>query len=211
MRRKTFDAIFTAGGLVLAVVLLIAGGLLTWGHNFVGDQVKTQLSAEKIFFPPAGSDALKDPAIGKYLNKYAGKQLVNGEQAKAYADHFIAVHVKNISGGRTYAELGSDQTALKAKIAAAEKAGQSTTALNDQLTTLNQTRETVFKGETLRGLLLNAYAFGTMGRIAGIAAVASFVAAGIMLLLTVLGLLHLRKVSPEAEIVVPGWHPEAKV
>jgi len=210
MRRKTFDAILTAGGLVLAVVLLIAGGLLTWGHNFVGDQVKTQLSAEKIFFPPVGP-ALEDPAIKPYLTKYAGQQLVNGEQAKAYADHFIAVHVKAISGGKTYAELGGDQNALKAQIAAAEKAGTSTTALNDKLTALNGTRETVFKGETLRGLLLNAYAFGTMGRIAGIAAIASFAGAALMLLLTALGLLHLRRVSPEAEVGVPGWHPEAKV
>ena len=208
MRRKTFDAILTAGGLVLAVVLLISGGLLTWGNTFVTDQVRTQLSAQKIFFPPAGP-ALSDPAIKPYLTKYAGQQLVNGAQAKAYADHFIAVHVKALSGGKTYAELGGAQNALKAQIATAKTAGQSTTALDEQLTTLNQTRETVFKGETLRGLLLNAYAFDTMGRIAGIAAVVSFVGAGIMLLLSLLGLMHLRRTPADAELKVPGWHPEA--
>ena len=208
MRRKTFDAILTAGGLVLAVVLLVSGGLLTWGHTFVGDQVRTQLAAQKIFFPPAGP-ALADPAIKPYLTKYAGQQLLTGTQAEAYADHFIAVHVKAISGGKTYAELGGAQNALKAQIADAKKAGTSTVALDEQLTTLTQTRETVFKGETLRGLLLNAYAFGTMGRIAGIAAVASFVGAGLMLLLSLLGMLHLRKVAPDVELKVPGWHPEA--
>ena len=208
MRRKTFDAILTAGGLVLAVVLVIAGGLLTWGHNFVTDQVHSQLAAEKIFIPPVGP-ALEDPAIKPYLTKYAGQQLVTGDQAKAYADHFIKVHVAKTSGGKTYAELGGMQTALKAQIADAKAAGQPTAALDEQLTTLNQTRETVFKGETLRGLLLNAYAFGTMGKIAGIAAVASFVGAGFMFLLTLLGMWHLRKTPADAELHVPGWHPEA--
>jgi hypothetical protein len=209
MRRKTFDAILTAGGLVLAVVLLVAGGLLTWGHNFVGDQVRTQLVAQKIFFPPAGSDALKDPAIKPYLTQYAGKQLATGAQAEAYANHFIGVHVKALSGNRTYAELGGAQTALKAQIAAAKASNSPTAALDTQLSDLNVTRETVFKGETLRGLLLNAYAFGTMGRIAGIAAVTSFVGAGIMLLLSLLGLMHLRRTDADAELRVPGWHPES--
>jgi len=208
MRRKTFDAILTAGGLVLAVVLLIAGGLLTWAHNFTTDQVRSQLSQEKIFIPPVGP-ALADPAIKPYLTKYAGQQLTSGPQAKAYADHFILVHMKAASGGKTYAELGGDQTALKAKIEAAKAAGQSTTALDDQLTTLNGTRETLFKGDTLRGLLLNAYAFDTMGRIAGIAAVASFVGAGILFLLALLGFLHLRRTPKDEELHVPGWHPEA--
>jgi hypothetical protein len=208
MRRKTFDAIFTAGGLVLAVVLLVAGGLLTWGHNFVTDQVHSQLAAEQIFIPPAGP-ALENPAIKPYLTKYAGQQLLTGEQAKAYADHFIRVHVAAISGGKTYAGLGDDQNALKSQIAAAKKAGTDTTALDTQLTALNGTRETVFKGETLRGLLLNAYAFDTMGRIAGIAAVAAFSFAGLMLLLIGLGLWHLRRTPADAELRVPGWHPEA--
>ena len=208
MRRKTFDAILTAGGLVLAVVLLVAGGLLTWGHNFVTDQVHSQLAAEKIFIPPAGP-ALADPAIKPYLTKYAGQQLTTGAQAKAYADHFIAVHVKKLSGNRTYAQLGADQNAVKAQIETAKAAGQSTTALDTKLADLNTTRETVFKGETLRGLLLNAYAFDTMGRIAGIAAVAAFSFAGLMLLLVALGAWHLRRTPADAELHIPGWHPEA--
>ena len=210
MRRKTFDAILTAGGLMLAIVLLAAGGLLTWGHSFVSDQVTTQLSAQKIFFPAAGSDALADPQIKPYLTKYGGQQLTNGDQAKAYADHFIAVHVKAASGGRTFAELGTAQGALKAQIATAETAKDpGLAALNQQLTDLNQTRETVFKGETLRGLLLNAYAFGTMGRIAGIAAIGAFAGAGVMFLLSLLGIVHLRRTPSDADLHVPGWHPEA--
>lgn len=190
MRRKTFDAILTAGGLVLAVVLLVAGGLLTWGHTFVRDQVRTQLAAEKIYIPAAGSSALASPEIGPYLDQYAGQQLLTGAQAKAYADHFIAVHLKEMTGGKTYAELSTASQA------------------NPTDTKLAGTVQTVFRGETLRGLLLNAYAFDTMGRIAGIAAIASFSGAGVMLVLSALGLLHLRRTPDGAELHVPGWHPE---
>ena len=147
MRRRTFDGLMATAGLVLAAVLLVAGGLLTWAHNFVGDQVHQQLVAQKIFFPPKG-EAINDPAIKPYLTQYAGQQLTTGPQAKAYADHFIAVHIKEMSGGKSYSELS---TASRADPTNTELAG----LVN-----------TVFKGETLRGLLLNAYAFGTMGQIA---------------------------------------------
>jgi hypothetical protein len=208
MRRKTFDAILTAGGLMLAVVLLVAGGLLAWGHSFVSDQVSTQLTAQKIFIPAAGSEALADPAIKPYLTKYGGQQITNGDQAKAYADHFIAVHIAKTSEGRTYAELGTAQAALRTQIAATKATDPALAGLNEQLTTLTQTRETVFKGETLRGMLLNAYAFDTMAKVAGIAAICSFVGAGVMLLLSLLGMLHLRRTPSDAELGVPAWHPE---
>ncbi|MGZ6827133.1 MAG: hypothetical protein ACXVGH_10105, partial [Mycobacteriales bacterium] len=107
MRRKSFDAIVSATGLVVAAVLLTASGLLFWAHSFISDNVRTQLSAQKIFIPPAGSPALADPLIKPYLTKYGGQQLVNGAQAKAYADHFIAVHLKESTGGRTYSELST--------------------------------------------------------------------------------------------------------
>lgn len=181
MRRNTFDALLTSFGLVLAAVLLVSGGLLTWASSFVSDQVKAQLSQQQIFFPPKG-EATASPEIGPYLNKYAGQQLLTGDQAEAYADHFIAVHLKGISGGLTYAQLS---TKARAAPDDAKLAGQVAT---------------MFKGETLRGLLLNAYAFGTIGRIAGIGA---FVAAALMLLLSLLGFAHLRRVAPDAELGSP--------
>jgi hypothetical protein len=191
MRRKTFDALLTTTGLVLAVVLLIAGGLMTWGSTFITDQVRTQLSAQRIFIPEAGSPGLADPAISPYLTKYAGQQLTNGDQAKAYADHFIAVHLNKISGGKTYSELSAQAQANPGDTALAGKVN------------------TVFKGETLRGLLLNAYAFGTMARIAAIAAIAAFAGAALMLVLSLLGIRHLRRTPADVELVVPGWHPES--
>jgi hypothetical protein len=183
MRRKTFDALLTSGGLLIAVVLIVAGGLLTWAHTFVNDQVRTQLAAQQIFFPKAGSEALADPAIKPYLERYAGQQLVNGAQAEAYADHFIKVHLGKIAGGQTYAQLSAKSNANPAD-----------TKLADQV-------QTMFRGETLRGLLLNAFAFWKMAEIAMIAAIAAFVGAGILLLLSALGYLHLRRVDPYAEVL----------
>src|SRR3954447_1671608 len=182
MRRRTFDLILTGTGLVLTVVLLVAGALLTWGYHFASTNVHDQLAAQKIFFPPAGSDALKSPEIGPYLNQYAGQQLTTGEQAKAYADHFIAVHLDEIAGGKTYSE-----------VSAAAQADPGNAQLQGQANTL-------FKGETLRGLLLNAYAFDKMGQIALAAAISSFILGGIMLILTILGLLHLRRRKGDEEI-----------
>ena len=182
MRRRTLDALLTTGGLVLAAVLLVAGGLLTWAHSFVSDQVTTQLSQQKIFFPPKG-EATASPEIGPYINKYAGQQLLTGEQARAFADHYIAVHLKESGGGLTYAELS-----------AKSRANPNDAALAGQV-------QTAFRGETLRGLLLNAYAFSKMGQIALYAAIASFIGAGLMLLLSLLGFAHMLRVSPQEEVL----------
>jgi hypothetical protein len=168
-------------GLALAVVLLVAGGLLLWGHNFVNTQVHNQLAAQQIFFPANNSPAIKAPEFAA-MHQYAGQQMTTGAQAEVYADHFIANHLKEIGGGQTYAQLSA-----KAQL-------QPTNAkLAAQVATM-------FKGETLRGLLLNAYAFGTMGMLAGIAAIVAFAGAAVMLILSGLGLAHLRRAPAEAEI-----------
>jgi hypothetical protein len=188
MRRRTFDALLTTGGLVLAAILLIAGVLLTWGHVFVNNQVHDQLAAQKITMP--SGDAIAEPTIKPYLSQYAGQPLTNGAQAEAYANHFIAVHLQGIGGGKTYAELSA---AAMANPTDAKLAGQVATT---------------FKGETLRGMLLNAYAFWKMGQIALYAAIASFIGAGIMLVLSLLGFAHLRRVDPEVEVLAgPARRP----
>ncbi|GAA1593365.1 MULTISPECIES: hypothetical protein [Kribbella] len=183
MRRKTFDALLTSAGLVLAIVMVAAGALLLWAHNFVDNQVHDQLAAQQIYFPKAGSDSLNDPAIKPYLSQYAGQQLVNGAQAEAYANHYIAVHIQSIGGGKTYAQLSAESLANPND---AKLAGQV---------------QTVFRGETLRGLLLNAYAFWKMGEIAFIAAIAAFAAAGLLLILSALGYAHLRTVPANTEVM----------
>jgi hypothetical protein len=182
MKRRTFDLLVSMAGLFLAAVLVVAGSLLTWANHFVGDQVHTQLAAQQIYFPPQDSPEIAAAEFHP-LRQYAGQQLTTGAQAKAYADDFIGNHLKAIGGGKTYAELSAQAQA------------------DPSDTKLAGTVQTMFRGETLRGLLLNAYAFDTMATIAGVAAVAAFVAAAVMLVLGGLGLWHARRVAPEAELL----------
>ncbi len=182
MKRRTFDVLASTVGLFLAAVLVVAGALLTWANTFVGHQVHNQLAAQKIYFPAKDNPGIQAPEFAA-MKQYAGEQLTTGAQAEVYADHYIANHLKEIAGGKTYAQL-SDES--RANPNDAKLAGEVAT---------------MFKGETLRGLLLNAYAFGTMGTIAGIAAICAFVAAGVMLVLGGLGLWHSRRTPPDAEIL----------
>ena len=188
MRRKTFDTLLSFGGVVLTVVLIVAGALLLWGHDFAQSNVKSQLTQQQITFPTATQLAHPDgkeitPAMQKTLGQYAGQQLTTGAQAKAYADDFIAVHLSHMPYGGVYS-----------KVSAAAQAQPTNT-------TLKGLETTVFQGTTLRGLLLEAYAFSEFGTIALVASIASFVLAGVMAILTVLGFWHLRRVSPREELL----------
>jgi hypothetical protein len=183
MQRKTFDTLVGAGGFLIAGILLVAGGLLMWGFSFTNNSVHSQLAKQQITFAALGSKSLASNEIGPYLDRYAGQQLVTGPQAKAYADHFIAVHLSEMPYAGVYskasAALQADPT--NAKLAASV--------------------QTIFQGTTLRGLLLEAYAFWTFGQIALISAIAAFSAAAVMILLSALGLWHVRRVSPEKTIL----------
>lgn len=182
MNRKSLDRLLAAGGVVIAIVLVVAGALLTWAHTFVHDQVHSQLAAEKIYFPPKGNEALTSlpTADRNAMSKYAGEQLVNGDQAKAYANHFIRVHLREMSGGQTYSQLSEKSL---------------TDPTNTKLAGLVQT---VFRGETLRGLLLNAYAFDTVGGIAWIGAIVAWIGAAVMAVLAALGFAHARRIHTPA-------------
>ena len=188
MRRRTFDFLASGVGVLLAIVLLVAGGLLLYGYNFVNDQVTQQLTEQQITFPAADSAAIKalPPDDAAAMKVYAGQLMTNGAQAKTYADHFIAVHLKEIGGGKTYSQLSAE--------ALANPTDQKLAAQAD----------TVFKGTTLRGLLLNAYAFWQIGQIALIASIVSFVAGAIVLILSGLGFWHLRRTPSETELVGVG-------
>ena len=121
MRRKVFDILASAGGVLLVVVLLVAGALLLWGASFANSNVHDQLAQQEIFFPAKGSPALASPKIGPYLDQYAGQQLTTGPQAEAYANHFIAVHLSELPEGGVYAKLSAASLAHPndAKLAAA--------------------------------------------------------------------------------------------
>lgn len=182
MPRRTFDFLVSWVGALLTVALIGVGVLAFWGYSFANDNVTTQLKAQNIYFPPAGSDALKPADIGPYLNKYAGQQLTTGEQARAYSEHFIGVHLKDVADGKTYAEVST-----------LSRANPDDAALAGQV-------QTLFRGETLRGLLMQAYAFWQIGQLAKIGAIAAFALAAVLGMMTMLGFWHLRKVSPDEEI-----------
>ena len=183
MRRRTFDALVSVAGIVLTAVLLAAGGLLLWGHSFVDNQVSAQLSAQKIVFPTKSNPEFKalPPADAAAMGQYAGQMMTTGAQAQVYADNFIAFHLSKMGG--TYSQLSAKSLAQPN---------------NAQLAALVNT---VFKGTTLRGMLLNAYAFWQMGVIAFWGALVSFIGAGILLILSALGLYHARRVPPAAQIL----------
>ena len=132
---------------VLFLVLSVGSGLLLWGSNFAHNMVHSQLSEQKIQFPAKGTPAL-DPAEFPGLQRYAGQAVDNGPKAKAYADQFIKVHLKGIANGQTYSQVSAQAQA------------------NPNDTVLAGKVQTLFRGETLRGLLLYAWGWSVVGEIA---------------------------------------------
>jgi hypothetical protein len=189
MSRKVFDALTSAGGAVVVVVLLVAGGLLTWGHSFVNSNVHNQLARQEIVFPAkaafahakAGTEIT--PSMIPSVSQYAGQQLLTGPQAEAYADHFIAVHLSEMPYGGVYAKISSAALA------------------NPTSTSLKTLEQTSFQGTTLRGLLLEAYAFSKIGQVMFWGAIASFILAAVMFVLVGLGFWHARRTSSETQML----------
>jgi hypothetical protein len=174
MRRNS--SLTAIAGFALAAILLAAGGMLLWGSAYVHNTVHGQLAAQQIYFPPkaafahpkAGTEIT--PSMIPTVSQYAGQQLVTGQQAEAYADHFIAVHITNMTGGQTYAQLSSKALA------------------NPNDAKLAGVVATVFKGETLRSMLLNAYGWWKVSQITYIASIVAFALGGLTLLASLFGL-----------------------
>ncbi len=182
MSRKSFDTVVSTVGLAVAIVLLIGGGLAIWGSTFISNQVHDQLASQKIFFPAKGSEGLS-PQEFPGLQQYAGQQVVNGKQAEAYANQFIGAHLQGVADGKTYSEVSSAALANP----------------NDQK--LQGQVQTLFRGTTLRGLLLSSYAFWQVGQIIGIAAIVLFAGGGVLLILSGLGYWHAARVRSDQEIL----------
>jgi hypothetical protein len=174
MRRNSHLGVIA--GFALAAILFVAGGLLLWGSTYTHNMVHNQLAAQQIYFPPqaafahpkAGSEIT--PSMIPSVSQYAGQQLVTGQQAQSYADNFIAVHITNMTGGKTYAQLSS-----------AALANPNDTKLAAQVAT-------VFKGETLRSMLLNAFGWWKVSQITYIASLIAFGLGGLTLIASLFGL-----------------------
>jgi len=193
LKRRTIDSVLIGTGAVVTVVMFVAGGLLMWGSNFASDYVHDELSSQNIAFPPA--DVLETQGRTD-LVQYAGQTVDTGKEAEAYAS-FIAGHLEAVADGQTYADLGDPERAATTAVDDAKASGapaDEVAALEADAAAITGQRNTLFKGETLRGLLLSAFAWSTVGRIAGIAAWAAFAAGAAMLVLVVFGLRHHHKV-----------------
>ncbi len=185
-------------GFAVAVILLAVGGLLLWGSTYVHNTVQGQLSSQQIYFPPkaafahpvAGTEIT--PSMIPSVSQYAGEQMLTGQQAEAYADHFIAVHIAEIGGGKTYSQLSAESIAQPNN---AKLAGQVAT---------------VFKGETLRSMLLNAYGWWKVSQITYIAAIVAFALGGLTLIGSLFALTLGRRPEITHESIPSGGPAPAK-
>jgi hypothetical protein len=191
MRRTTFDKLLGWVGVSLGIVLLAVGGLLLWGSAYVHNTVQNQLAAQQITFPPAAAFAHAKagteitPNMIPSVSQYAGQQLLTGQQAEAYADHFIAQHITDMAGGKTYSQLSAESLAQPN---------------NTQLAGLVST---VFKGETLRSMLLNAYGWWKVSQITYIISLAMFGLGTVSFLAGLFGFARIRRERPGAVVFAP--------
>jgi len=190
--RSAFDKLISWTGLAIAAVLIMAGGLLTWANVFIDNQVTDQLTMQNITMPEGEALSSLPEADADALEPYAGSPMDTGAEAKAYADHYILVHMNESSDGRTYSEVSGEYVQMTDEQKASEE-GQALAGL----------RQSLFMGSTLRGLLLYGYAFATMGTIAGYGAIVAFAGGAILLVLVALGLWHARRAEQSAERLVP--------
>jgi hypothetical protein len=196
MKRRTLDLAFSIGGLLFAALLMVLGLVLNNQASFADDYVSTQLAAQQINFTPEENlSGEQDAPGGECLVTYAGQLMTTGKMAECYANQYIAFHMAGSATeagfpGATYASLGGPQRELRTQLQEATDAGQPTEEIQAQLDEVNGLRDTMFRGETLRGLLLTTYGFSIFGERAATAALVCFIAAGLLALLSIVGLIH---------------------
>lgn len=193
MKRKSFDKIASVIGLLLAGFLIVIGGILQYGGNFATDQVAAQLKPQAITIPAENGDPKVTAEDKKFFADNGDMVMSTGKQAQMYADHYIGFHMSVMP---TYAAASGANRAAAGALAADPTNADLQAAAKQASSTV----ETVFKGETLCGMLLNAYAFGTLGQIAMVASYVSFAGGLIFLILALLGFAHLRRADTDSII-----------
>jgi hypothetical protein len=191
LNRGVIDRLISWAGAVVAVALLALGGAAIFGGSFALDNVRDRLEPQNIEF---GAAAEMTPEEKAEVGGFAGQKVDTGTEAEAYS-RYIGLHLAAIGGGKTYSELGGPLFALEAQIEEAQAAGGDTAAMEEELAGLQGQRDTVFKGETLRAILLNAYGWWTVGQITFFAGIGMVIAGLILGALVALGFRHARKAS----------------
>jgi hypothetical protein len=200
VKRQTLDRFFVVGGVALAVLLAVLGTVLKSNANFANDYVHNQLIAQRITFTPAQGLAPEEQKA-KCLVANAGKPLERGKQAECYANRYIALHLNEVNDGKTYSETsGVARAARTEATTAADSKAANAKELDAKATALEGKVQTLFRGETLRGLLLTSYGFSEFGRKADQAATVAYLAALVLLLASVAGLVHALR-TPKTAVV----------
>ena len=174
--RRVFTLTTVASG--AAIGILLVGVLAIVAGIYTRDVVHDQLAPQKIYFPEKGDE------LPPELNGYAGQLVDTGQEAKAYADDFIGAHLEGIGGGKSYSEVSAEF--MK----------------DPNNKELASQRQTMFMGETLRGMLLNAWGWGTLATIATIAGVVLIVVGGVLLAIPLMAAHQVRKEREQAETPV---------
>ena len=185
MDRTTWDRIVSGAGVVLAVALIVIGAAAVYGGNFGRDNVQDRLRPEKVTFPPLDG---MTPQEQQELGEFAGQTVDTGPEAEAFA-RYIGGHLAEVNNGMTYSETS----------AAAREEGLDP----DTAAELQEKADTLFKGETLRSILLNAYGWWTVATIALYVGVGLVVAGIVLVIFALLGFRHARRTaegSPAAEV-----------
>jgi hypothetical protein len=215
MKRRTLDVIFSVGGVLFAALLLILGLVLSSQGSFAKDYVADQFAQQKItFIPEEALSGEQDAPGGDCLVEFAGTELSTGKHAECYANQFIAFHMAESATelaaetgnpayeGATYATLGGITRGLSASIAEGTEAGDDVSALEEELAAANGLRDSMFRGETLRGLLLTTYGFSIFGERADQAAMVAYAAAVLLLLLSIAGFVHAMVTPKDKKVLV---------
>jgi hypothetical protein len=190
MKRKTLDLTMSVGGILIAALAIVLGFVFQANADFATTYVRDQLNEQRIMFP-AAEYLSESEANVPCLVEFAGTSLDSGKKSECYANEYIGSHLKGIGGGETYATLGTPQRELQAKVADAKKANDpNLPTLEADLAKVSGQRDSMFKGETLRGLLLTTYGFSVLGEKAALAATIAFFAAAIVILASLAGFTH---------------------
>jgi len=189
--RSLLDKLISWAGAVVALAMVALGAAAIYGGSFALENVRDRLEPQNITIGPIAEMTAEEKAV---VGDLAGQKVDTGSEAEAYS-RFIGLHVSEIGGGKTYSELGGPLFALEAQIEEAQAAGTDTAAMEKELAGLQGQRETVFKGETLRAILLNAYGWWTVGQITFYAGIGMVLFGLVLTVLVALGFRHSRKVA----------------
>ena len=155
MKRRTLDIVFSAGGLLVAILVLVLGLVLQNQANFAKDYVHDQMAQQRITFTPAEGLSDEEKAAD-CLVENAGQPLLTGKQAECYANEYIGLHLAETNEGKTYSETSGESRGVAAELEAAmedDPESPETLALQAQSEERNAKVQTLFRGEALRGLI----------------------------------------------------------